>query len=127
MKRPHILVAAIGAAFAAIALTPVPAVAGNVAWSVSIGGPGFAISAGQPGFVGAPWTGRPAHAHWRPAFRPGVVARPVVVAPWLAPIAAPGLVPRPVFVPRAVVVRPAPVPVAPRHIVFAPSPRYGYY
>jgi len=95
MKRPHILVAAIGAAFAAIALTPVPAVAGNVAWSVSIGGPGFAISAGQPGFVGAPWTGRPAHAHWRPAFRPGVVARPVVVAPWLAPIAAPDRCRRP--------------------------------
>ena len=124
MKRPLTLAAALGAAFVAAAvLSPAAAHAGNVAWSVAIGGPGFAVSAGQPGFVGAPWAGAPFRPHWRPAFRPVVVAPPVVVSPWYAPIALP--VPAPVFVPRPVVVRPAPVLVAPRRVVVVPAPRYG--
>ena len=79
MKRTHPLAATIGAVLVAAAALVPAAGASNVAWSVSLGGPGFAVSAGQPGFAGGPSTGSPWRPHWRPAFRPVVVAPPVGV------------------------------------------------
>lgn len=100
MIRTKILAAAMGTALAgAAALLPATASAGgNVAWSVSVGGPGFAVSAGQPGWgYGAPY---------RPYYRPGYYApyRPYYYRP--APV-----VYRPYYAPR--VIAPAPVVVAP--------------
>lgn len=121
MKRTHILAAAFAATLvAAAALAPGTSSASNVAWSVSIGGPGFAVSAGQPAYVDAPIVGAPFRPHWRPAFRRVAVAPPLVVRPWLA-------APAPVFVPRPVFVAPAPVLVGPRRVVVVPAPRHGFY
>jgi hypothetical protein len=108
MSRRLIIAAAV-AATAAIGTVIAPAAAaGNVAWSVSIGGPGFAVAAGQPGwgpgFVGATVNGC--------GFNCGLAFRPVAPAPvFAAPrmIAAPAWVVIPAPVPRVVrVVRPAP-------------------
>ncbi len=93
---------------------------GNVGWSVSIGGPGFVVNAGQPAFAGpvgvAPW--RPVG---RPHFRPVVVPRPVYVRPRFAPV----FVPPPVrfYAPARVVYAP-PVVFAPP-VAFVPG-RFGY-
>jgi hypothetical protein len=86
-RRTAIAIALSGALFATAAFVPA-AQAGNVAWGVSIGGPGFAVSAGQPGYVGgrayyrAPYV-PVARPYWRPYYRPYApyVYRPVVVAP----------------------------------------------
>lgn len=110
MIRTKSFAAAVGTTLiASAALFANPAAAGSdVAWSVSVGGPGFAVSAGQP-FYGAPY---------RPYYRPIVVApAPVVYRPWYGPVNyyAPPVVyapryvaPRPHFAPRAypVAVRP---------------------
>ncbi len=92
---------------------PLPVHADRIAWNVTIGGPGFAVSAGQP------WGGWVA----------GPVVRPVV-APWATVVA-----PAPVFVPGPAFYAPPPVapvvrPVRWRHArpvvvgapVFAPTP-----
>lgn len=96
-----------------------PAAANNVAWSVSVGGPGFAVTAGQPAFG--------------PAFRPGF--RPVV-RPFVAPVVVrpfgfrPVVVARPVWVARPVFLTAPPVYFAPRPVfvprfVVAPQPFVG--
>jgi hypothetical protein len=91
------------------AFASLPVHADRVAWNVTIGGPGFAVSAGQP------WGGRGA----------GPVVRPVV-APW-----APVVAPVPVFMPGPAVV-PFVRPVRWRHgrpvvvaaHVFVPAPAF---
>ena len=109
MKPTRTKFAVLAIAVAGLAtLTTLPAAANNVAWSVSVGGPGFAVNAGQPAFGPAFGPG------FRPGFRPFVVRpfafRPVVVArpAWVARpvfVAAPPVyfAPRPVFAPRVVV------------------------
>jgi hypothetical protein len=93
-------------------LAAAPASAGNVAWSVSVGGPGFVVSAGAPAFRGGHWGygrvgyGRPFVPAARPFFRPFYPAPIVVPAPVLFP--APVVYPVPAFGPRRVAV-PAPV------------------
>jgi len=78
--------------------------ASNVAWGVTVGGPGFAVSAGQPGFRGGCF-----NCGWnRPWFRP-VIAAPIFVPP---PVYAPMATPFPVV---------TPIVVAPRR-VFVPAP-----
>lgn len=125
MSRQLILAAALAATAAIGAVLAPTAAAGNVAWSVSIGGPGFAVSAGQPGwgpgFVGATVAGCGFGCG-------GLAVRPVAPAPvFAAPamIAVPGsawVVP-PMVAPRAVrVVRPTPVVVAP--VVVRPVVRH---
>ncbi len=104
--RRSALVAAIALGGAALSL---PASAGDVAWSVSVGGPGFAINAGQPAFGPA----------WRPAFRP--VARRFVRPVVLRPVGFRPAGFRPVVVARPAWVAPR-VVVAPRPVYFAPRP-----
>lgn len=96
IKRSKVLVAAVGAALvgAASLFSPAASAGGNVGWSVSIGGPGFAVSAGQP------WYGAP----WRPYYRP-YYSRP---APVYRPYYRPYYPPRPVVYAPPVVVAPAP-------------------
>ena len=51
MKRRTISTSPSGASLLAAATAFAPAAqAGNVAWSVELGGPGFAVAAGQPGY-----------------------------------------------------------------------------
>jgi hypothetical protein len=103
IKRSKMLVAAVGTALVgATALFSTAASAGgNVGWSVSIGAPGFAVSAGQP-FYGAPY--RP---YYKPYYyRPAPVYRPHY---------------RPYYYP------PRPVVYAPRPVVVAPAPYYPAY
>jgi len=84
----------------------------NVAWNVSIGGPGFAVTAGQP-FYGARYYGAPYHPYYRSYYRPVVIAPPVY-GPWYAPVAvAPAY---PIYAPAPVVYAP-PVVVARRPYV----------
>ncbi|MEP7327903.1 MAG: hypothetical protein ABI777_01735 [Betaproteobacteria bacterium] len=113
-NRRRTIFIAIALAGAAFALPSVHA--SNVAWNVSVGGPGFAINAGQPGF-------RPAI---RPAFVP--VYRPFVRPVPLRPVGwRPYVVARPGWAPY-VVVRPTPVFIAPQSVVYAPpvvfAPRF---
>jgi len=101
----------------AAALATLPAHADRVAWNVTIGGPGFALSAGQPwgGYVAAPVV-RPVVAPWAPLVVPApvLVPRPVFVAPPVVPVARPVrwrharpvVVVPPAFVAAPVVVRP---------------------
>ena len=119
MNRTRIFTAAVGATLigAATLFSSAASAGNNVAWSVSIGGPGFAVSAGQPvygrGFVGPAYYGAPYRPYYRPYYRPHyrpvVVAPPVVYRPYYAPVVAP----YPAYVPRPVVYAP-PVVVAPR-------------
>lgn len=96
-------------AVAGLAATAAPlATANSVAWNVSVGGPGFAVSAGQPAF--GPSFG--------PGFHPGF--RPVAPRVWVRPIGfRPVVVARPTWVARPVFLPPPPVFFAPRP-VFAP-------
>jgi hypothetical protein len=130
MNRRLLCASVLGPAlFAAAAFAPA-ASAGNVAWNVSVGGPGFAVTAGQPGYYGghgyygAPY--RPYHRVW---YRPLAVPSPIVVAP--APAAYPYYEPAPVvYAPRPVAVAPRPIVYAPRAYVAAPAlPRatFGSY
>ena len=67
--------------------------AGNVAWGVSIGAPGFSVAVGQPAYYGgrgyyrAPFV-PVARPYWRPYYRP-YAYRPVVVVPQPAYVAPP--------------------------------------
>ena len=84
--RRTALVSALGATLAAGAAFAPAASANNVAWGVSVGGPGFVVSAGQPAYWGGYRYGYGYHRHW---YRPApvvypygyVVPRPVYVAP----------------------------------------------
>ncbi len=93
------------------AFASMPAHADRVAWNVTIGGPGFAVSAGQPwgGFGPAPV----AHPVVRPWPRFVAPAPVVVAAPVVRPVrwrhARPVVVAAPVVVRAPVVLRPAPV------------------
>jgi hypothetical protein len=104
MTRRLALAGAFAAAVAAGALFTPTANAGNVAWSVSVGVPGVAVTAGAPY-----WGYRPYHRHYRPYYR--AYAPVVYPAPYVAPYAY--------VAPAPVVVRP-PVYVAPRPVY------YGY-
>jgi len=99
-SRRIALMTALTAALAVGGAYAPAASANNVAWSVSVGGPGFAVSAGQPywgGYRGYGYGYR--YGYYRPWYRP---VAPVVypygyVAP--APVYA---VPRPVYYPAPV-------------------------
>ena len=97
--------------------------AGNVAWSVSIGVPGLAVSAGGPAYGGGyrgNW-----HGNFGPVFAP--MARPYLQPYFPGPVAfpapyafsAPAFFPAPVVFPVPVVYR-APV-YRPRVVVAAPA------
>jgi hypothetical protein len=106
MNRRYLPVAALcGGLLAAAAFVPT-AQAGNVAWGVSIGLPGFGVVAGQPGYYGGRgYYGGPYRPYYRPWYRAAVVAPPVAyVAPPVAYYA------------------PAPVVYAPRRVVYGPTP-----
>lgn len=82
-----------------VAFTPA-ASANNVAWSVSIGAPGFAVSAGQPYWGGYRGYGYGyGYGYHRPWYRP--------VAPVIYPYGY--VAPRPVYVAPRPVYYPAPV------------------
>lgn len=91
MVKRFVLGAIAAAVLAAGAAFATPAIAGNVAWGVTVGGPGFAVSAGQPayGAWGAPY--------YRPVAPVPYAVAPPVVYPYAAPIVA---VARPYFYPR---------------------------
>jgi len=77
--------------------------AGNVAWGVSVGGPGFTVVAGQPGWNGGrAWFGPPvspfAPVVYRPWLRPLPFVAPIAFAP--APVFVPWIAPRRVIVVR---------------------------
>lgn len=110
MNRRLLAAAVLGPALFAAAVFAPAASAGNVAWSVAVGVPGFAVTAGRPGFYGAPY--RPYYRSW---YRPVLLPPPVVWAP--APMTYFG--PAPVLVAR-------PVIHVPRVYVAAPRPRVGY-
>jgi hypothetical protein len=70
-----------GSAFA------LPAFAGNVAWNVSVGGPGFSVGVGQPAWAG--WGG-PSFRSFAPAPVAVALVPPVVYgAPVIVPVARP--------------------------------------
>ncbi len=94
------------------AFASLPAHADRVAWNVTIGGPGFAVSAGQPwGGWGAGHIVRPAVAPWGPFVAPAPFVAPRVV-PVVRPVrwrhARPVVVAAPLFVPAPAYLR-APV------------------
>ncbi len=104
------------------AFASLPAHADRVAWNVTIGGPGFAVSAGQPwGGWGAGPVVRPIVAPWAPIVAPApvFVPGPAYFAPPVVPVvrpvrwrhARPVVVGAPVFVRAPVMLRPAPVVV----------------
>lgn len=121
MRRRFSAYACAAAVACAGMLVPLHAHADRVAWNVTIGGPGFAVSAGQPwGGWGAVPAFAPVVAPWAPVVAPApvLVAPPRVVVRPVAPIvrpirgrhvrpvvvAAPAFVPAPVFRPAPVVV-----------------------
>src|SRR5262245_4327574 len=107
MKRIAAVTAVAAIVVGAAAFAPA-ASANNVAWSVSIGAPGVAVTAGNPGYWGGYrygygyGYGRGYYRHWH---RPVVVAPPVVYR-------------APVYV--------APPPVYAPPPLYAPPPTYGY-
>jgi hypothetical protein len=105
MKRIAAVTAAAAVLVGAAAFAPV-ASANNVAWSVSIGAPGVAVTAGYPGYWGGYRYGY-GHGYYRNWHRPVIVAPPVVY-------------PAPVYV------APPPVVVAPPPVYGPPAPNYGY-
>jgi hypothetical protein len=98
-----------GGLLAAAAAVP-SAQAGNVAWGVSVGVPGFSVSAGQPGYYGRVGYVAP----YRPYFAPGYYG-PAYGAPVVVPAD-----------PYAYVA-PAPVIYAPRPVVYAHRPYYRHW
>ncbi len=106
MKSTRVIPALLGtlAVGAAAAFAPA-ASANNVGWSVSVGVPGIAITAGEPAYYGAPY--RP---YYRPYYRPVVVAPPVVYAPYAYYPPAPVYRPYRYYAPRPVVYGPPVVP-----------------
>lgn len=102
MSRTKMLIAAAATALAgSAALFSTAASAGGTAWSVSIGVPGVAVTAGTP-YYGGPY---------RPYYRPYWYRPPVVYRPYYRPY----VVPRPVYYAPPVVVTPRPyyAPVVP--------------
>lgn len=102
---------AVSAVFAATALFAPHASAGNVAWNVSVGGPGFAVSAGQPAYWGGGYRvgfGYPAAYGWHRHYYRPVVPAQIVYAPPVAVSVPYYVAPRRVYAPAPVVVRPVP-------------------
>jgi len=106
MKRHTLTAIALCSTLLAASAAFVPTVqAGNVAWSVAVGGPGFTVVAGQPGWSGG-------RAWFGPPLRPFA---PVVYRPWLHPA--------PMFAPIAFAPAPVVVPwVAPRRVIVVRQP-----
>jgi len=106
MNRTRILTAVIGTTLigAGALFSSVASAGGNVGWSVSIGGPGYVVSAVQPAY--GPYYGAPYRPYYRPYYRPVVVAPPVVYSAYYAPNPTYGLrrpyynAPRVVYAPR---------------------------
>jgi len=101
MKRRTTI--ALGSALLAAAAFASGAHAGNVAWGISVGGPGFSVAAGQPGWSGGrAWFGPPlrpfAPVIYRPWLRPAPIFVPIAFAP--APVVVPWVTPRRVIVVR---------------------------
>jgi len=108
-RRKLVVLALSGALVAATAFIPA-AQASNVAWSVSVGGPGFAVSAGEPAFYGGYGYGAPYRPYYRPWHRPAVVVPPVAY---------------PYYAPAPVVYAPRPIIYAPRPVYYAPRVAYA--
>jgi len=109
MKRStHTAVVLCSTLLAATAAFVPPVEAGNVAWGISVGGPGFGVVAGQPGWSGGrAWIGPPVRPFvpvvYRPWLRPWPIVAPIAFAPIAfapAPVVVPWVAPR-----RVVVVR----------------------
>jgi hypothetical protein len=104
MKR-RTLFASVLAAAAVTAASFAPAASARTAWNVTIGAPGFVVSAGEP-YVAAPYYAAPAyrpywhHHHHHYRYAPPVVYEP---APVYVP---PRVVYRPAYVDPPVVYRP---------------------
>ena len=117
MNRRTAIAAALSGALLATAVVVPSAQAGNVAWGVSVGVPGFSVSAGQPygygGYFGAPYV---YGGYGGGYYRPPVVA---VARPYHRPYYRP-------YVPYAPYVY-RPVVVAPRPVYAAPPVPYSYY
>ena len=93
MIRRTLLATVLAASAAALAAFA-PAASAHTAWSVTIGAPGFAISAGEPYYYGAPYRPYWRHHYYRYA-PPVVYTPPVYPAPYYAP---PRVVYRPAYV-----------------------------
>jgi len=123
MKRTRIFAATVATVLigAGALSSSVASASNNVGWSVSIGAPGFAVTAGQPafgpGYATPAYYGAPFRPYFRPHLRRVVVAPPIVYNPWYAPVVS--AVPFPAYAPRAAFYAP-PVVVAPRRLVAAP-------
>jgi hypothetical protein len=102
MRRILVASSLIGTLVLGLAAAPA-ASANNVAWSVSIGGPGYVVSAGQPAY----WGPRPYYG-----YRPAYVAPPVY---YPAPVVY--SYPRPYY---------RPYYVAPRPVYYGPGYYRGY-
>ena len=74
----RILVATAAAGMLVAGLAIAPAASARDSWSVSIGAPGVAISAGSPGYWGSYY--RP-YPYYRPYWRSAYYAPPVYVPP----------------------------------------------
>jgi hypothetical protein len=104
MKRRTATAIALGSTLLAATASFVPTVqAGNVAWGVSVGGPGFSVVAGQAGWSGGrAWFGPPvrpfAPVLYRPWLRPVPIVAPIAFVP--APVVVPWVAPRRVMVVR---------------------------
>jgi hypothetical protein len=115
MKRRNLTTMALCGTLLATAAAFVPtANAGNVAWGVSVGGPGFTVVAGQPGWSGGRvWFGPPVRSFasvvYRPWLRPAPIFAPIAIAP--APVFVPWVAPRRVVIVRQPVRFVAPAPV----------------
>ena len=83
----RILLASALAGTLAVGLAVAPAASARDSWSVSIGVPGVAISAGSPVYYGPYYRPYHYHYHYRPHWRPVYVPPPVVYAP--APVYRP--------------------------------------
>jgi hypothetical protein len=116
MNRRTVIALALGLGILAAASFAPAARAGNVAWGVSVGVPGFAVSAGQPGYYGGRgYYGAPYRPYYRPWYRPAVVVSPVAYLPPLA---------YPYYAPAPVVYAPRPITYAYRG--YSPAPYRSY-
>jgi len=112
MSHRTVTVTALCGTLVAAAAFVSSAQAGTVAWGVSVGGLGFNVSAGRPGYFGIH---RYHGAPFRPIARP--YYRPYFPSTYRAAVAAP-----PVAYPYYA---PAPVVFAPRPVVYAPRPLWA--
>jgi hypothetical protein len=118
MNRRIAITAAVVATLGSCLLQAGPASAERVAWNLSIGGPGYGINVGAPGY----WGGAPAYRGPRPynAWRPWYGSGYATVLP--APVVYPAPLPATIgYLPP--VVYPAPYAVAP----LRPYPYYAPY